>query len=244
MLSHALISFGITSRYKQGKGHCFAPLTDEGTEVLPLQTQGQWRRAGTGTRVCHTVGLGCPLHHSPHTDQDHPGLCPASLPVATVSMSCQLHVQLTLDSLPLSLHLHPPWPHLLRLYKSLLPHRFPSLASSIQAPHLTYELLKMKALILKLFHSSHDLPGQPTQSWEGNRMAPKRWQNSVLMNYSRKSYRKGAPSVTVFSLSMPISMSNEPPWTEGQNNTATIVIVSKSLFKDNSGEIQEVHQQK
>lgn len=64
------------------------------------------------------------------------------------------------------------------------------------------------------------------------------------MNYSRKSYRKGAPSVTVFSLSMPISMSNEPPWTEGQNNTATIVIVSKSLFKDNSGEIQEVHQQK
>lgn len=125
---------------------------------------GELGGRGTGTRVCHTVGLGCPLHHSPHTDQDHPGLCPASLPVATVSMSCQLHVQLTLDSLPLSLHLHPPWPHLLRLYKSLLPHRFPSLACSIQAPHLTYELLKMKALILKLFHSSHDLPGQPTQS--------------------------------------------------------------------------------
>lgn len=116
--------------------------------------------------ACHTVGLQWPplpvtTHHVQHGN--HPRLCPASSSGASVSMSCKRRFPLALNLFPF-----PPSP-----LPWLACWRFPcpsSLTShsptrSIQAPHLTDELGKMKLSSLKL-NSSHTFRVNHRDIWD------------------------------------------------------------------------------
>ena len=164
-LSHTLICSDITLTCGQRRGHASAS-SDRGRNRASEWGRGQDPGSWLWGAALGSVMTPFPTH--PCTAWNRPRLSRATSPVATVSMCCTPHFQLTLESTPF-FSISAALASLAQMSpKASFPTDLPlGLACSIPAPHVTNEHLKTKTLLHKTLQIAPTIFRADPQEYSG-----------------------------------------------------------------------------